>query len=157
MAKRRKNRAQAHRWTNRRSDGTYVSKGDNWTRWRNEVCPTCGRKYRYFRAELVDTAYHQLRSEQDKGDRSQLNLRTVLGRRHEIKQRAWEVHKEICALYAVELAGEKVGEDVWQEAFGRDMSDPGYFVDCKGNRVDTFPQVESETTVCDDEDDEVPF
>jgi len=86
------------RWKNRRPDGTYVTTGDNWTYWRKQRCPHCGRKYYYFRMPCTrEEVLLGLKEEAKRGDITCVTLRTLLGRCHEIKLDAWDAHIRMCS------------------------------------------------------------
>lgn len=136
MRKRKKGNPNQHNWTNRRADGSYVARGKNWTYWRNQTCPHCGRKYRYFRMEMDRTdIFMMLKQEHDNGDRKAHSIRTQLGKQHEKKQEAWEAHIEVCRVEAIAKGGGKVDPDEVREVMEEACSAPGYFVDYKGKRI----------------------
>lgn len=105
--RKRRQKGEPHRWTNKREDGSKVCRGVSWTRLRNERCPHCGKKYRYFRMGMDRTdVYEALKSQQRGGEIKTVTLRTYLGRMHEIKQAAWQAHIESCEQEQAYIRGE---------------------------------------------------
>ena len=45
-----------------------------------------------------EEVFQQLRQEHDSNKRERLNLRTLLGKMHEIKQKEWQRHIDSCAV-----------------------------------------------------------
>ena len=124
------------RWKNRRPDKTYVTIGDNWTHWRRQVCPHCGRKYYYFRMPMTrEDVLFSLKEEANRGEIPCVTLRTLLGRMHEIKMGAWEAHIELCSgkydmdKLDLDANGEPSRED--QEDIMELSYRAGYFLDPK--------------------------
>jgi hypothetical protein len=138
MAKKHKRRKKNNecRWTNKRYDGTYVTRGGKakvgWAFWRNLYCPNCGRLYRYFRMGIDRTdIFESLKREANEGELKGLTIRTVLGKSHEIKQAAWQAHITLCKSEDLYLLG-KLSDAEMEERFRGAYSEgalPGYFVD----------------------------
>jgi len=156
-----------YRWTNRKEDGTYRTKGYGKSKWKPyamDACPTCGRKYKYFRAELnvnsgKQTVLPIIIKERDDPNhpRHQVNLNQMLGKMHELKQEAWEAHKQECELMARSFAGEKVSEDEWIEAAKATTDAPGYFCSTKDDwtrEKDMYPMFRKEK---EKDDEDIPF
>jgi len=147
-----------YRWTNKLSDGTYRSKGGKnkvgWNNFRNERCPTCNRKYRYFRAEINKEAYNIILQERDdpKHRRTQININQLLGKKREIKLEAWNAHKRECELVARQKAGEDISEEEMVDAIIEVESYPGYFLKTDSKTKDImYPNPSN------DDDDDIPF
>jgi hypothetical protein len=156
-------RASDTRWTNKRLDGTYVTGGGKakagWNNYRMQQCPICKRRRRYYRACLVPEAYNIVLAERktDTMPFIPVTMRTVLGKRFELKKAAWEAHVVECALMARTKAGEAVPEDEIQESIELSAEAPGYFVNYKGERVDTYPDDKGETGCKKTQSDDTPF
>jgi len=117
------------RWKNRRPDGSYVTKGDNWTASRSQTCPHCGKRYYWFRMPTSrEDVLWQLKQEADRGDIPCVTLRTLLGRCHEIKMRAWAAHIQLCGGWEMETDENGVPDKYDLDEYYRLEANAGHFV-----------------------------
>ena len=138
------------RWSNKLPDGTYKTKGygrSKWQPFRHEKCPFCGRKYRYFRAELNKQAFEIIKAERDDPNhpRTQVDLTQLLGKKRELKLKAWEAHQAECELIYRYKNGEEIPEEEWEYVAGLTSDNPGYFVDTTTEKKRIYPGGENET------------